>query len=80
MPRRIAVLHSEQLAGPVVGEGDLSVEIRPEAFPNLVFYGDVMEIGSLAKEMGAATEVMGAIKSAIDPLNIMNPGKVLARE
>lgn len=31
----------------------------------------------LIKELGAATEVMGAIKQALDPLNILNPGKIL---
>ena len=31
----------------------------------------------LAAEHGGAVETMRAIKHAIDPLNIMNPGKVL---
>ncbi|WP_299778193.1 FAD-linked oxidase C-terminal domain-containing protein [uncultured Roseobacter sp.] len=31
----------------------------------------------LVKEIGEATEVMGAIKQALDPQNIMNPGKIL---
>lgn len=31
----------------------------------------------LAKELGAAVGVMGAIKQALDPDNIMNPGKIL---
>jgi D-lactate dehydrogenase (cytochrome) len=31
----------------------------------------------LIKELGAATEVMAAIKGALDPNNIMNPGKIL---
>ncbi|WP_300012602.1 FAD-linked oxidase C-terminal domain-containing protein [uncultured Roseobacter sp.] len=31
----------------------------------------------LVKELGEATEVMGAIKQALDPLNLMNPGKIL---
>ncbi|MEP6018371.1 MAG: FAD-linked oxidase C-terminal domain-containing protein [Paracoccaceae bacterium] len=30
----------------------------------------------LVKELGAATEFMAAIKQAMDPLNILNPGKV----
>ena len=30
----------------------------------------------LVKELGAATEFMAAIKHAMDPLNILNPGKV----
>ena len=34
------------------------------------------KVGSLVKEMGAATDVMRAIKSAMDPHNIMNPGKI----
>ncbi|MCA0905425.1 FAD-binding protein [Ruegeria marisrubri] len=32
----------------------------------------------LIKELGAATHYMAAIKAALDPENIMNPGKVLA--
>lgn len=32
----------------------------------------------LIKELGAATQYMAAIKAALDPENIMNPGKVLA--
>ena len=31
----------------------------------------------LVKELGAATSVMGTIKAALDPNNIMNPGKIL---
>ncbi|WP_299830370.1 FAD-binding oxidoreductase [uncultured Roseobacter sp.] len=31
----------------------------------------------LVKELGEATEVMSAIKQALDPQNIMNPGKIL---
>ena len=31
----------------------------------------------LVKELGAAVDVMGMIKSALDPDNIMNPGKIL---
>ena len=36
------------------------------------------KIGSLEKELGDAVDVMRSIKHAIDPLGIMNPGKVLA--
>jgi D-lactate dehydrogenase (cytochrome) len=35
------------------------------------------KIGSLHKELGEAVDVMRALKRAIDPGNIMNPGKVL---
>jgi D-lactate dehydrogenase (cytochrome) len=31
----------------------------------------------LVKELGAATDVMGLIKRALDPDNVMNPGKIL---
>jgi D-lactate dehydrogenase (cytochrome) len=31
----------------------------------------------LARELGAAVGVMRVIKDAIDPLGIMNPGKVV---
>jgi D-lactate dehydrogenase (cytochrome) len=31
----------------------------------------------LVKELGEATEVMRAIKRALDPTGVMNPGKVL---
>lgn len=33
----------------------------------------------LIKELGATTEFMGAIKGALDPQNIMNPGKIFSR-
>lgn len=33
----------------------------------------------LVKELGATTEFMGAIKGALDPQNIMNPGKIFSR-
>lgn len=33
----------------------------------------------LIKEIGATTEFMGAIKGALDPQNIMNPGKIFSR-
>ncbi|MGI9368801.1 MAG: FAD-binding oxidoreductase [Ruegeria sp.] len=33
----------------------------------------------LVKELGAATDFMAAIKAALDPDNIMNPGKILPR-
>jgi D-lactate dehydrogenase (cytochrome) len=32
----------------------------------------------LIKELGAATQYMAAIKAALDPDNIMNPGKILS--
>ncbi|MBV1895266.1 MAG: hypothetical protein KUG70_02325, partial [Rhodobacteraceae bacterium] len=32
----------------------------------------------LTKELGPATRYMAAIKSAFDPDNIMNPGKILS--
>ncbi len=35
------------------------------------------KMASLVKELGGATDVMAAIKSAIDPKNIMNPGKII---
>ena len=35
------------------------------------------KITYLEKEHGAAVDVMRAIKTTLDPLNIMNPGKVL---
>ncbi|MEO0633678.1 MAG: FAD-linked oxidase C-terminal domain-containing protein, partial [Pseudomonadota bacterium] len=31
----------------------------------------------LQQELGAATEYMAAIKGALDPLGILNPGKIL---
>ncbi|MCH9808678.1 MAG: FAD-binding protein [Alphaproteobacteria bacterium] len=34
------------------------------------------KIGSLRKEMGAAVDVMASIKSALDPLGILNPEKI----
>ncbi len=34
------------------------------------------KMGSLAQELGEAVDVMQAVKRAIDPLDIMNPGKV----
>ncbi len=35
------------------------------------------KIDFLRGEVGAALDVMRAIKKAIDPLNIMNPGKIV---
>ena len=32
----------------------------------------------LVKELGAAVDVMSAIKRALDPDDIMNPGKILS--
>ena len=34
----------------------------------------------LQSELGAGLEVMRQIKRALDPLNIMNPGKIVALE
>ena len=34
------------------------------------------KIGYLAAEHGLGVEVMVAIKKALDPLNILNPGKI----
>ena len=36
------------------------------------------KISYLRTEHGAAVEVMIAIKKALDPLNILNPGKIFA--
>jgi D-lactate dehydrogenase (cytochrome) len=36
------------------------------------------KIRYLAREHGAGVEVMAAIKKALDPLNILNPGKIFA--
>ena len=36
------------------------------------------KIDSLAEEAGPAIEVMAAIKRALDPANIMNPGKIVS--
>lgn len=38
------------------------------------------KMASLAKELGPSMAVMAAIKRAIDPLNIMNPGKIIPLE
>lgn len=35
------------------------------------------KLGLMAAEHGAGWQVMGALKAAIDPLNLMNPGKVV---
>jgi D-lactate dehydrogenase (cytochrome) len=31
----------------------------------------------LAQEVGSAVQIMQAIKATLDPLNIMNPGKIV---
>jgi D-lactate dehydrogenase (cytochrome) len=35
------------------------------------------KLGLMAAEHGAAWQVMGAVKAALDPLNLMNPGKLV---
>jgi D-lactate dehydrogenase (cytochrome) len=35
------------------------------------------KLGLMAKEHGAGWQVMGSLKRALDPLNLMNPGKVV---
>ena len=37
----------------------------------------VGKLGKMAAEHGAAWDVMGRIKTALDPANILNPGKVV---
>lgn len=37
------------------------------------------KLAYLRQELGGATDVMGAIKQALDPQGIMNPGKILSR-
>ena len=34
-------------------------------------------MSALAAEHGAGWQVMGAVKRALDPLNLMNPGKLV---
>lgn len=38
------------------------------------------KLGLMAAEHGAGWQVMGAVKAALDPLNLMNPGKVVPRQ
>ncbi|MFM7332998.1 MAG: FAD-binding oxidoreductase [Tabrizicola sp.] len=38
------------------------------------------KLGLMAAEHGVAWQVMGAVKAALDPLNLMNPGKVVPRQ
>ena len=38
------------------------------------------KLGLMAAEHGAAWQVMGAVKAALDPFNLMNPGKVVPRQ
>jgi D-lactate dehydrogenase (cytochrome) len=35
------------------------------------------KLGLMAAEHGTGWQVMGAVKAALDPLNLMNPGKVV---
>ena len=35
------------------------------------------KLGLMAAEHGAGWQVMGAVKRALDPLNLMNPGKLV---
>lgn len=38
------------------------------------------KLGLMAAEHGAGWQVMGAIKAVLDPLNLMNPGKLVPRQ
>ena len=50
-----------RLGGTVTGEHGIGIGKR----------------GHMAAEHGAGWAVMGAIKSALDPANLMNPGKLV---